>query len=82
MQYLRLKTEDQRNGPGYRKFNSSLISDETYRARVKDVIKKCKNDWVKVQLSKEITWEMCKRRIKEYTIEYCKMKSKIKNKMS
>ena len=76
---LKLKIGKLNKGPGYWKFNSSLINDETYKIKLKQIIQNFKNSFNNTNVSKQIKWEMCKRKIKDYTIEYCKQKSKTKN---
>ncbi len=75
---LKVKFGKVKNGPGYWKFNSSLTNDTTYKIKLSEIISKCKRHCEIDGLSKQLTWEMCKRKIKDYTIEYCKIKATVK----
>ena len=63
-------------GPGRWKMNTSILKDKAYIENIKPLIQKTKNDYKMV--SKQLIWEMCKVRIKEFTISYCKQKERLK----
>jgi len=63
-------------GPGYWKLNCSILEDKCYVSEIKNLIQKFKEDHLKQGFSNMQLWEMCKNRIKEYTIKFCKKKQK------
>ena len=63
-------------GPGSWKLNTSILKDKLYCNKIKILLKKIKNDYA--FLSKQLYWEMCKVKIKEFTISYCKSKQRVK----
>ena len=75
---LKIRVGKQNKGPGYWKFNSSLLNDTTYKTKLSKIIKNFKDQFNNGNISNQIKWEMCKRKIKDYTIEYCKQKAKTK----
>ena len=70
---LRLQTSDTVRGCGMWKFNNSLLKDVEFKENIRKLISKFKLENVK--LNAQTKWEMCKIRIKEYTIKYSKQKS-------
>ena len=73
---LKLKLTESKRGPGFWKFNAALLTDEMYKTQIKDIILNCKHDCK--QLSKQLSWEFCKRRIKDFSIKYSQKKSKVR----
>ena len=65
---LKLKLINEKRGRGYWKFNSELLKDEVYRINIEYVINKVKTEYK--ELENQGKWEMCKARIKEFTIKY------------
>ena len=71
---MKLKISSGRKGKGYWKLNNALLSDQYYINCIKNIIQK-----VKLELSKEnpqIKWEVCKIKIKEFSLKYSKQKQK------
>ena len=66
-----------KRGPGRWKMNTSILNDKAYVEKVKTLLSKTQKDYENI--SKQLIWEMCKLRIKEFSISYCKQKIKIKN---
>ena len=58
------------------KLNTSILKDKAYVQNIKLLIMKVKTDYA--YLSKQMIWEMCKFKIKEYTIGYCINKQTLK----
>ena len=73
---MNLNIEKNKKGPGNWKLNTSILKDKTYVQNIKLLIMKVKTDYA--FLSKQMIWEMCKVKIKEYTIGYCINKQTIK----
>ena len=73
---LKLDTPSKR-GPGYWKFNNSLLEDVEYTEYITKVI----DNYTKTRehASKQTLWELCKIDIQDQTIAYSKKKSKCKN---
>ena len=63
-------------GPGRWKLNTSILQDKTYNEKIKNLIQKTQSDYKNI--SKQLIWEICKIKIKEFTITYCRYKQKIK----
>ena len=59
-----------RRGPGYWKLNTSILNEDLYKTGVKDIIESTKNEYEN-DLSKRMLWDLCKGRIKEFSIRYC-----------
>ena len=64
-------------GPGRWKLNISILNDTAYINKIKSLLLKTQNDYKNI--SKQLIWEICKIKIKEFTISYCKYKQRIKN---
>ena len=62
-------------GPGRWKMNTSILNDKAYIGKIKSLLQKTQNEYK--NLPKQLIWEMCKIRIKAYTIDYCKQKRKV-----
>ena len=60
-------------GPGYWKFNQSLLSDVNYVELVKGTIEKVRRDFS--DCSYQLRWDLCKIQIKEVSLAYSKRKS-------
>ena len=56
------------HGRGVWKFNSSLLQDQVFQENVKDVIRKVKLENAKLDI--QMQWELCKIKIREYSIKY------------
>lgn len=66
-------------GPGNWKMNISNLNDRCYQAKIKSLLQKTQNEYK--NLSKQLVWEICKIKIKEFTVSYCKFKQQIKKKL-
>ena len=62
-------------GPGYWKFNNTLLNDEQYIAKVRDTYSQARN-YYSYLTDKRLLWEMMKMEIRSATISYSKSKSK------
>ena len=71
---LDLNICDKKRGPGYWKLNTSVLSDEEYVKGVTDVIQQTILDYA--EIGSKLTWELCKVRIREYSIRYCTFKKR------
>lgn len=65
---LTIKVHEQKRGKGIWKLNCSLLEDETYRTNVTDVIRKLKLEYRHLDLQQK--WELCKIKIKEFSMKY------------
>ena len=79
---LCLCLQENKRGAGYWKMNVSVLDEEEYVHGIKDVLANTFNDYEEV--GKKLVWELCKVRIREFTISYCTQKKqscgeKIKN---
>ena len=66
-------------GPGRWKMNTSSLNDKAYIGKIKSLLQKTQNEYK--NLPKQLIWEMCKIRIKAYTIDYCKQKRNVEKKI-
>ena len=64
-------------GPGRWTLNISILNDTAYINKIKSLLLKTQCDYK--YISKQLIWEICKIKIKEFTISYCKYKQRIKN---
>ena len=62
-------------GPGYWKFNSSMVEDEIYVADLKQKIRKWKNEYQNI-LDRRTVWELFKYEIRRYSMQYGARKNK------
>ena len=74
---LKIMTSSNLRGGGTWKMNNSLLKDDNYKYNVKNVIKKFVLENTKLNAQKK--WDMCKIKIKEYTIKYSKEKQGNRN---
>ena len=65
-------------GPGYWKLNTSILKDQQYKESIINIINKTLYEYNEIQ-SKRILWDLCKIRIKEYSIQYCIQKASQQN---
>ena len=63
-------------GPGRWKLNTSILTDKTYNDNIKSLLTKTQDEYKNI--SKQFVWEICKIKIKEFTIYYCKYKQKVR----
>ena len=69
-----LKIESVKLGPGYWKFNSSLLTQNDYCEEIRQIIQDTILEKNNSCMSWRDTWELCKIRIKEYSIQFSKNK--------
>lgn len=68
-----------KRGKGIWKFNTSLLYDSNYVSKVKNIISECKSEYSDLE-DKGLAWEMCKLKIRSFSVPYCIKKSKDKKK--
>ena len=73
---LKLITTETPRGCGIWKMNNSLLLDNEYKTKIVNVIRKIKLE--SINMNAQMKWDMCKIKIKEYTIKYAKQKNKEK----
>ena len=66
---------ENKRGPGYWKLNTSVLKDEMYIEGINKLIDKTVSDYEGVR--SKLVWELCKIRIREYSIAYCSEKRKV-----
>jgi len=71
--FAKLNVVQHIRGPGYWKLNCSVLSDDNYRSEMKSMLCKIRNEG-KLYQSNQRLWEVCKTKVKEFTIAYCKRK--------
>ena len=74
---LRLMSSNTPRGSGIWKINNSLMKDDEYKDNIKNVIKRFVLE--NTQMNAQVKWDMCKTKIKEYTIKFSKEKHDKKN---
>ena len=67
---LKLKVSENKRGKGYWKLNNSLLNDITYLNEIKEVIRSVNYEFS--YLDQQMKWEMCKIRIKDFSMKYVK----------
>ena len=65
----------QSKGPGYWKINNSIIGDPVYKDGVKNSIHQTKEEFQNI-VDSQTLWDICKIRIREFSISFCKSRSK------
>ena len=73
---LKLKFKIVKRGKGFWKINNNILVDAKYQTGVRNLIKQVKLEYI--QLSPQDKWEICKVKIKEFTMSYCKQKYDVK----
>ena len=68
---------EQKRGPGFWKFNTSLLKDEIYIGMIHGFIEKFKNDYSEIQ-NHALKWDLIKSGLRQCTIDYCKTQAKIR----
>lgn len=71
-----LNINNNMRGPGVWKLNTNILNDSIYKEKIKILIQGVKEKYN--FLSKQMLWEICKIKIREYTIGYCTKKQKTK----
>ena len=74
---LHLKTEDllQPKGPGFWKFNNSLLDDENYTSKIRESLPVFKDKYADLD-DLRLKWDLIKMEIRGFTIKYSKIKAK------
>ena len=62
-------------GPGYWKLNTTVLNEIEYQANITKIINNTRSEFDNT-LSKRMTWDLCKVRIKEFSITYCIQRKK------
>ena len=72
-----LKSDDlkQDKGPGFWKFNNSLLEDSCYVNKLRENIYKYREKYTNVE-DLGLKWDLIKMEIRGFTIKYCKIKMK------
>ena len=73
---IELNLSSTKRGPGRWKLNTSILNDTAYKTELPKVIQHVKQNFN--FLSKQMIWEVCKIKVKEFTIAYCTKKQAIK----
>ena len=73
--HLRSKELKQHKGPGFWKFNSSLLEDEVYINKLRENIILFKNKYFDID-DLGLQWDLIKMEIRGFTIKYSKLKAK------
>ena len=66
---------DMKRGPGYWKLNNSLLKDNEFKHNIKNIILSATRT-LERENNPRYTWELCKIRIKEFSMRYAKQKRK------
>ena len=67
--YVNINISKNPRGPGYWKLNVSILKDEEYIRGIHELIDRTVADYNEV--GNKLVWELCKVRIREYSIKYC-----------
>ena len=74
---IRSDNYQKQRGPGFWKFNASLLSDNKYVELLKENISQSKIDYCNIE-DKSLKWDLIKMEIRAFTIRYSKRKARIK----
>ena len=77
LSYLFSHDLNKKAGPGFWKFNSSLLEDESYITELKENIKIYRNKYHCVE-DKGLRWDLMKVEVRGFTIAFAKRKAKNK----
>ena len=69
-----------KRGPGFWKFNDTLVYDVDYVNAIKSLIKDLRNEYAQIE-NHSLLWDLFKMKIREYTISYAKYKAKENRKL-
>ena len=75
---MKLQVTTKKRGKGFWKLNNSLLKDETYKQGVRNIIKNIKIEYNSFDY--QFMWEMCKIKIREYSMKYASDVSKRRKK--
>ena len=73
--YLQAKVKQQNRGPGFWKFNNSLLRDEAYVNELRKNVKLYKAKYESIG-DKGLKWDLIKMEIRGFTVKYTKVKAK------
>ena len=74
---LKFKTSDNARGRGFWKLNNSLLYDKLFQECIIRIVNKVRLEYA--QLCPQLKWEMCKIKIREFSLKYSKQKRKLQN---
>ena len=75
--FIQSDSLNKKAGPGFWKFNSSLLEDESYITELKENIRIYRNKYQCVE-DKGLRWDFMKMEVRGFTIAYAKRKAKNK----
>ncbi len=70
---MKVNNSVKKRGSGYWKLNTSVLNENDYVNGVEKLIEKTIDDYIEV--GSKLTWELCKVRIKDFSIKYCTLRS-------
>ena len=73
--FIDININDNPRGPGYWKLNTGVLDNEDYVKGIYELIDKTVNDYLEVGY--KLVWELCRIRIKEFSIRFCKNENRI-----
>ena len=68
--------ESEKRGPGFWRFNTSLLTDQVYVEKIRNLLRDCKDRYQNTE-NKHIAWDSIKCEIRSETISYACYKAKI-----
>ena len=75
---IKFSTRTPLRGSGVWKLNNSLLKDDEYKEKIKNIIRKFKLE--NAHMNAQVKWDMCKTKVKEFTIKYSKHQQIKRNK--
>jgi len=73
--FLKIRLNKEKRGPGLWRLNTAYLSDQDYMDGVKNSILDVNLEYKNTTISKQLLWELIKKRIKEFSIGFCKQKA-------
>ena len=73
---IHLNLDKSDRGPGRWKLNTSILNDKTYKDKIRRLLMETQEEYKNI--SKQLLWEICKIKIREFSITYCKHKQHVK----
>ena len=70
-----LNLESNPKGSGRWTLNTSISEDHTYKQNIQEITKAVTNDYR--CLCKQMQWEICKIKVREFSIQYCTKKNRL-----
>ena len=74
--HLQSEASAQKKGPGFWKFNTSLLTDETYIAALRENLQRFKAKYVDLP-DLGLKWDLIKMEMRGFTVQYSKRKAKM-----